>query len=82
MSLWFETNVLNHIRAKRIPDFYPSQMQGKIIEADYRIVRIEFLAIKDILSLDKDTKLRYKICLSRRRTMKMKDSRINGLTPS
>ena|SRR6476620_778470 len=49
--------IITSERDKRIPNFYPPQMQGKI-EAYTKIVRNEFLALEDVPNID-DGKLRY-----------------------
>ena len=89
--------VHNHIKDKRIPNFYP-QLQGKM-EAYNKIVKNQFLALEDIPNID-DGKLRYDMFLALEDIPNIDDGKlrydmfvkaynetrehggINGLTPS
>jgi transposase InsO family protein len=71
--------VHNHIKDKRIPNCYP-QLQVKI-EAYNRIVKNEFLAVKDIINKD-DGKLRYDDMFVKEYNEARQHGGINGLTPS
>jgi transposase InsO family protein len=71
--------VHNQIKDKQIPNSYP-QLQGKI-EAYNKIVKNEFLAIKDIPNID-DGKLRYDDMFVKAYNETREHGVINGLTPS
>jgi putative transposase len=70
--------VHNHIKDKRIPNYYP-QLQGKI-EAYNKIVKNEFLALEDIPNIE-DGKLRYDMFVKAYNETR-EHGGINGLTPS
>ena len=70
--------VHNHIKDKRIPNCYP-QLQGKI-EAYNKIVKNEFLALKEILNID-DGKQRYDMFVKAYNEAR-EHGGINGLAPS
>jgi transposase InsO family protein len=70
--------VHNHIKDKRIPNYYP-QLQGKI-EAYNKIVKNEFLTLEDIPSID-DGKLRYDMFVKAYNEAR-EHGGIKGLTPS
>jgi putative transposase len=70
--------VRNHIKDKRIPNYYP-QLQGKI-EAYNKIVKNEFLALEEIPDVE-DGKLRYGLFVRAYNETRERGG-INGLTPS